>query len=209
MEVAVKNTQGTDTGRKVALPTEVFGLEAPSDHAIYEDVRNIMANRRQGTHKSKERGEVQGSNKKPYKQKGTGNARPGSKRSPLWRHGGRVFGPRPRSYGFHVNKKVSRLARRSALTYKAREEKILMVETFNMDAPKTQDFIKVLDALELSSTKILFVLPEDNKNLYLSSRNLHNATVVRAQDLNTYDILNADQLVLVEGSLEKIQQQLG
>ncbi|MCL4106342.1 UNVERIFIED_CONTAM: hypothetical protein GTU68_003503 [Idotea baltica] len=209
MEVAVKNTKGTETGRKVALPTEVFGLEAPSDHAIYEDVRNIMANRRQGTHKAKERGEVQGSNKKPYKQKGTGNARPGSKRSPLWRHGGRVFGPRPRSYGFHVNKKVSRLARRSALTYKAREEKILIVETFNMDAPKTKDFINVLNALELASTKILFVLPEDDKNLYLSSRNLPKANVVRAQDLNTYDILNADQLVLVEGSLEKIQQQLG
>jgi len=209
MEVAVKNTKGTETGRKVALPTEVFGLEAPSDHAIYEDVRNIMANRRQGTHKAKERGEVKGSNKKPYKQKGTGNARPGSKRSPLWRHGGRVFGPRPRSYGFHVNKKVSRLARRSALTYKAREEKILVVESFDLNAPKTKEFINVLNALELASTKILFVLPEDNKNVYLSSRNLPKANVVRAQDLNTYDILNAEQLVLVEGSLEKIQQQLG
>lgn len=209
MEVTVKNTQGADTGRKVTLPAEVFEVETPNDQAIYEDVRNILANRRQGTHKAKERGEVSGSNKKPYKQKGTGNARPGSKRSPLWRHGGRVFGPRPRSYGFHVNKKVSRLARRSALTYKARESKIMVVEAFSWDAPKTKQFIGILDALELSSSKVLLVLPDDNKNVYLSSRNIPKANVVRAQDLNTYDILNADRVVFVEDSVEKIQQQLG
>ena len=209
MEVAVKNTQGADTGRKVTLPAAVFGLETPNDQAIYEDVRNIMANRRQGTHKAKERGEVSGSNKKPYKQKGTGNARPGHKRSPLWRHGGRIFGPRPRDYGFNVNKKVSRLARRSALTYKARDSKVVVVEKFDMEAPKTKQFLSILNALELGTSKVLLVLPDDNKNIYLSSRNIPKTSVIRAQDLNTYDILNADQLVLIEDSVEKIQQQLG
>ncbi len=209
MEITVQNTQGADTGRKVTLPAEVFELETPNDQAIYEDVRNILANRRQGTHKAKERGEVSGSNKKPYKQKGTGNARPGSKRSPLWRHGGRVFGPRPRSYGFQVNKKVSRLARRSALTYKARESKVMVVESFDMDSPKTKQFLGILNALELSSSKVLFVLPDDNKNIYLSSRNIPKVNAVRAQDLNTYDILNADRVVFIEDSVEKIQQQLG
>ncbi len=209
MEVAVKNIQGADTGRTVTLPAEVFGLENPNKQAIYEDVRNIMANRRQGTHKAKERGEVSGSNKKPYKQKGTGNARPGHKRSPIWRHGGRIFGPRPRSYGFQVNKKVSRLARRSALTFKASQEKVMVVEKFDMEAPKTQQFLGILKALELDAMKTLLVLPDDNKNIYLSSRNIPKANVIRAQDLNTYDILNADRVVLVEDSVEKIQQQLG
>ncbi len=209
MEVTVQSTQGADTGRKVTLPAEVFDLEVPNDQAIYEDVRNILANRRQGTHKTKERGEVSGSKKKPYKQKGTGSARAGSKRSPLWRHGGRVFGPRPRSYGFQVNKKVSRLARCSALTYKARESKVMIVESFDMDSPKTKQLLLILNALELDSSKVLLVLPDDNKNIYLSSRNIPKTNVIRAQDLNTYDILNADRVVLVEESVEKIHQQLG
>ena len=209
MELAVKNIQGTDTGRKVSLPGEVFELETPNDHAIYEDVRQILARRRQGTHKAKERGEVSGSKKKPFRQKGTGNARQGHKRSPLFRHGGRIFGPRPRSYDFRLNKKVKRLARRSALTYKAKESKITVVEGFNLAAPKTKEFLSILKALELDNRKILLVLPEDNNNIYLSSRNLPKANVLRAGDLNTYDILNADELVLVEDSVAKIQQQLG
>lgn len=209
MEVAVKNIKGADTGRKVTLPGSVFGLEAPNDHAIYEDVRQILANRRQGTHKAKERGEVSGSKKKPYRQKGTGSARAGHKRSPLWRHGGRVFGPRPRNYGFRLNKKVKQLARRSALTYKAREEKITVVEKFDFAAPKTKEFLSILNALELGTTKVLLVVPGDNKNVYLSGRNLPKAQVIRANDLNTYDILNADTLVLVEDSVEMINQQLG
>lgn len=209
MELAVKNIQGSDTGRKVSLPGEVFGLENPNEQAVYEDVRQILANRRQGTHKAKERGEVSGSKKKPFRQKGTGNARQGNKRSPLFRHGGRIFGPRPRNYGFSLNKKVKRLARRSALTYKAQESKITVVESFNLSAPKTKDFLNILKALELDNRKILLVLPEDNNNIYLSSRNLPKTNVMRAGDLNTYDILNADELVLVEDSVAKIQQQLG
>ena len=209
MELAVKNIQGADTGRKVELPAEVFGVESPNDHALYQDVRQILANRRQGTHKAKERGEVSGSKKKPYRQKGTGNARAGHKRSPLWRHGGRVFGPRPRDYGFRLNKKVKRLARRSALTYKAREEQITVLEGFQLSGPKTKDFVAILQALELQNTKVLMVLPEDSKEIYLSSRNLPKALVRRASDLNTYDILNADRLVLIEGSVAKIKEQLG
>lgn len=209
MELAVKNIQGTDTGRKVSLPAEVFELEAPNNHAIFEDVRQILANRRQGTHKSKERGEVSGSKKKPFRQKGTGNARQGHKRSPLFRHGGRIFGPEPRDYGFRLNKKVKRLARRSALTFKAQESKITVLESFNLASPKTQDFLNILKALELDNRKVLLVIPDDNNNIYLSSRNLPKANVLRAGDLNTYDILNADVLVLIEDSVAKIQQQLG
>jgi len=209
MELAVKKIDGADTGRKVTLPTEVFGLETPNDHAIYQDVRQILANRRQGTHKAKERGEVSGSKKKPYRQKGTGNARSGHKRSPLWRHGGTVFGPRPRDYGFRLNKKIKQLARRSALTYKAREEQITVLEGFNLESPKTKDFLNILKALELDNAKVLMILPEDSKEIYLSSRNVPKAEVRRASDLNTYDILNADQLILVEASVDKIKEQLG
>lgn len=209
MELAVKKIDGADTGRTVNLPAEVFGLENPNDHAMYQDVRQILANRRQGTHKSKERGEVQGSKKKPYRQKGTGNARPGHKRSPLWRHGGRVFGPKPRDYGFRLNKKVKRLARRSALTYKAREEMITVVEGFQFEAPKTKQFLGILKALNLDNSKVLIVIPEDSNEIYLSSRNVPKALVRRASDLNTYDILNAERLVLVEESVVKIKEQLG
>ncbi|HHG85494.1 MAG TPA: 50S ribosomal protein L4 [Bacteroidetes bacterium] len=208
MEITVKNKEGADTGRKVTLSESIFGVE-PSDHAIYEDVRLILANARQGTHKAKERGEVSGSKKKPYRQKGTGNARPGSKRSPLWRHGGRVFGPKPRDYGFRLNKKVKRLARRSALTYKAREERIMVLENFQMESPKTKDFLSLMAALKLDTSKVLLVLSEDSKNIYLSGRNLPKTQVIRAEDLNTYDILNAESLVIVEDAVAKIEKQLG
>lgn len=208
MEVAVKNIQGKDTGRKVTLPEEVFGVEI-NDHAIYEDVRLIQANGRQGTHKAKERGEVSGSTKKPFRQKGTGGARGGHKRSPLLRHGGRVFGPKPRDYSFKLNRKIKRLARRSALTYKARESAIIVVENFSLAAPKTKEFIKILNALEISTNKVLMVIGEDSENIYLSGRNIPRTNVVRASDLNTIDILGADRLVIVEGAFAKITEQLG
>jgi large subunit ribosomal protein L4 len=208
MEVAVKNIQGKDTGRKVTLPEEVFGVEI-NDHAIYEDVRLIQANGRQGTHKAKERGEVSGSTKKPFRQKGTGGARGGHKRSPLLRHGGRVFGPKPRDYSFKLNRKIKRLARRSALTYKARESAIIVVENFSLAAPKTKEFIKILNALEISTNKVLMVIGEDSENIYLSGRNIPRTNIVRASDLNTIDILGADRLVIVEGAFAKITEQLG
>lgn len=209
MEVAVKNIQGAETGEKINLPGTVFGLENPSQHAVYEDVRNILANRRQGTHKAKERGEVSGSKKKPYRQKGTGNARPGHKRSPLWRHGGRVFGPRPRDYGFKVNRKVKRLARQSALTMKANEAAITVLDSIQMQAPKTKEFVTILKNLKLDNSKVLMVLPEGSKNVYLSGRNVPKVMVLRAEDLNTYDILNADVLVIAKDAIGTIEQQLG
>lgn len=207
MEVAVKNIQGKDTGRKVTLSEAIFGIE-PNDHAIYEDVRQIQANGRQGTHKAKERGEVSGSTKKPFRQKGTGGARGGHKRSPLWRHGGRVFGPKPRDYSFKLNKKIKRLARRSALSYKVRENGIVVLENFNLQAPKTKEFVKILKALELSNTKVVMVLPEDNQNIWLSGRNIPKTEVVRAADLNTIDILNAGHLLILEDALAKLNEQL-
>ncbi|MEM7369239.1 MAG: 50S ribosomal protein L4 [Bacteroidota bacterium] len=208
MEVAIYNIEGTDTGRRVKLDETIFAMEAPNDHAIYMDVRQIQANKRQGTHKAKERGEVSGTGKKPYRQKGTGNARAGDRKSPLWRHGGRVFGPRPRNYGFRLNKKVKRLARRSALTYKANEESIRVLEDFNFDAPKTKAFRNILDSLELGGKKVLFVLPGDNDNVYLSSRNLPKTNVIQADNLNTYDILNADMLVLTEEAVGVINERM-
>jgi large subunit ribosomal protein L4 len=207
MELLVKNIQGGETGRKVSLSEEIYGIE-PNDHAIFEDVRQIQANARQGTHKAKERGEVSGSTKKPFRQKGTGGARAGHKRSPLWRHGGRIFGPRPRNYGFKLNKKVKRLARRSALTYKARENSIIVLENFNLKAPKTKDFLAIMAGLKISARKVLIVLPEDNANIYLSGRNVPGTQVVRAADLNTLDILNAGCLILLEGAVDKINEQL-
>lgn len=208
MELTVKNIKGADTGEKVSLPESVFGIE-PNDHAIYQDVRQILANARQGTHKAKTRGEVSGSTKKPYRQKGTGNARQGHKRSPLWRHGGRVFGPEPHLYGFKLNKKVKRLARRSALSYKAKEAKITVLENFTLNAPKTKEMLSVLNNLKLNGTKVLLVLSDDNKNVYLSGRNIPKTNIVRAQDLNTYDILHADQVVILKDAVEKINEQLG
>jgi large subunit ribosomal protein L4 len=208
MELLVKNIKGGETGRKVSLPEEIYAIE-PNDHAIFEDVRQIQANGRQGTHKAKERGEVSGSTKKPFRQKGTGGARGGHKRSPLWRHGGRIFGPRPRTYGFKLNKKVKRLARRSALTYKARENSIIVLENFNLQAPKTKDFLAIMTGLKITARKVLLVLPEDNANIYLSGRNVPGTQVVRASDLNTLDILNAGLLILLEGAVDKINEQLG
>lgn len=208
MELTVYNIEGNKTPRTVELNDAVFGLENPNDHAIFLDVRLILANRRQGTHKSKERAEISGSNKKPYKQKGTGNARPGHKRSPLWRHGGTVFGPRPRDYGFKLNKKTRNVARRSALTYKVREEKVTVVENFAFDAPKTRQLLNILNNLELSQAKVLLVLGDGDKNIYLSGRNLPNAEVMTAADLNTYDILHADTLLVTEDAVQLINQRL-
>lgn len=208
MEVAVYNIEGSETGRKVSLEAQVFGIEAPNDQAIYQDVRLILANQRQGTHKAKERGEVHGTNKKPFRQKGTGNARQGDRKSPLFRHGGRIFGPRPRTYGFKLNKKVKGLARRSALTYKARENSIRVVEDFSFEAPKTKEFLNILTNLQLADQKVLFVMSEDDKTLYFSGRNLPKAQVMVASDLNTYDILHADTLLFTEGAVAVINENL-
>ena len=208
MEAIVYKIDGGKTSRKVELSDSIFGLETPNDHAIYQDIRLIQANRRQGTHKSKERGEIAGTKKKPYRQKGTGNARAGSRKSPLWRHGGRVFGPKPRDYGFGLNKKVKTIARKSALTYKAREEQVKVVENFGFDAPKTKEFINILDCFELSGKKVLMVLADDDKNIYLSGRNIPKTEVRTAAELNTYDILNAETLILTEGAVKVINERL-
>jgi len=208
MELTVYSIDGQDTGRKIDLNDKIFGLEAPSDHLIYQDVRLIQANRRQGTHKSKERGEVSGSKKKPYRQKGTGNARAGHKRSPLWRHGGTIFGPRPRDYSFRLNKKQKKLARKSALTYKAQEEGIKIVENFTFEAPKTRQFVSILDNLELAGKKILFVQAENDTNVFLSGRNIPKTEIRLAKDLNTYDIINADHLLITEEAVNVINEQM-
>jgi large subunit ribosomal protein L4 len=203
MDIAVKKYSGEDTGRKVNLSETVFGIE-PSDHAIYLDVKQYLANQRQGTHKSKERAEISGSTRKIKKQKGTGTARAGSIKSPIFKGGGRVFGPRPRDYGFKVNKKVKALARKSALTYKAKENGIAILEDFSFEAPKTKEYLKMLNALTLGEKKTLLVLPESDKNIVLSGRNIPNAKVVTATQLNTYDVLHADNILFVESSIERI-----
>ncbi|MDP5171660.1 MAG: 50S ribosomal protein L4 [Bacteroidia bacterium] len=208
MEVAVYNIEGAATGRMVNLEETVFGLETPSDQAIYQDVRLILANQRQGTHKAKGRSEVHGTNKKPFRQKGTGNARQGDRKSPLFRHGGRIFGPEPRDYGFKLNRKVKALARRSALTYKAREDKVKVVESFGFETPKTKEFLSILTKLNLADKKVLFVLPEQDNILYFSGRNLPKAQVVTAADLNTYDILHADTIVFLEDAVNVINERL-
>lgn len=206
MEAAVYTIEAQETGRSVDLAAGVFSLDNPSDHAIYQDVRFILANRRQGTHKSKERAEISGSNKKPYRQKGTGNARAGHKRSPLRRHGGTVFGPRPRNHSFKLNKKFRTLARKSALTYKAREEGIVVVENFDFEAPRTKEFLAILKNFELAGNKVLLVLSEESQNIYLSGRNIPKTNVMMASDLNTYDILNADKLLIQEGAIGIINE---
>ncbi|MEO0896078.1 MAG: 50S ribosomal protein L4 [Bacteroidota bacterium] len=209
MEVAVFSIEGKKTGRTAELADSVFGLETPNDHAIYLDVKYIQRNRRQGTSKSKERSEVSGTNKKPFRQKGTGNARQGDRKSPLFpRSGGTIFGPRPRTYKSKLNKKVKSLARKSALTYKAREEGICVVENFSMEAPKTKEFLSIMNALELTSKKVLFVVEGDNKNIYLSGRNIPKKNVMNASDISTYDILLADTLVLTEDALKSINDKL-
>jgi large subunit ribosomal protein L4 len=205
MELSVLNINGTETGRSVTLSEQIFGIE-PNDHAIYLDVKQYLANQRQGTHKSKERGEIAGSTKKIKKQKGTGTARAGAITSPVFVGGGRVFGPRPRNYGFKLNKKVKQLARRSALSYKALDNDIFVVENFELSAPKTKELIKIANNLKINDKKSIFVLPEENKNLYLSSRNLPGVSVVIASELTTYHILNANSLVILEGSIAKIEE---
>lgn len=205
MEIKVLNKAGQETGRTVTLDEQIFGIE-PSDHAIYLDVKQILANKRQGTHSSKERGEVSGSTRKLKKQKGTGTARSGSIKSPVFRGGGRVFGPRPRNYDFKLNKKVKELARKSALTYKALEEAILVVEDFSFETPKTREMVQISNNLKINDKKSLFVLPEENKNIYLSSRNLQAVSVITASELNTYQILNAKKVVVLESSVSKIEE---
>jgi large subunit ribosomal protein L4 len=207
MELAVYNSNGQETGRKISLSKDIFGIE-PNDHAIYLDVKQILANRRQGTHKSKERAEVSGSTRKLKRQKGTGGARAGSIKSPVFVGGGRIFGPRPRDYSFRLNKKVKQLARKSALTYKALENGIVLVENFNFEKPSTKNYNSILNKLKVSDKKTLVVVPEMNENLYLSSRNLQRSKVVIASDLNTYDILNASSIVLFENSVQSIENLL-
>ena len=205
MELSVYNIQGQDTGKKVALNDAVFGIE-PNDHAIYLDVKQFLANQRQGTHKSKERSEVSGSTRKLHKQKGTGGARIGDINSPVLLGGGRVFGPKPRDYRFKLNKKVKALARKSALTYKAQENAIVVVEDFSFEAPKTKEFVALTKKLQVADKKIVLVLSDQNKNVYLSARNLTNARVITLSDLNTYRVLDNKALVLTESALEAINQ---
>jgi large subunit ribosomal protein L4 len=207
MEAKVLDFNGKDTGRKVQLSDSVFGIE-PNNHAVYLDVKQYLANQRQGTHKAKERAEVAGSTRKIKKQKGTGTARAGSAKNPLFKGGGTVFGPRPRSYSFKLNKSLKRLARKSAFSIKAKESNIIVLEDFNFETPNTKNFINVLKALELENKKSLFVLGDVNKNVYLSSRNLKGSSVVSNLELSTYAILNANNLVLLESSLEIIEENL-
>lgn len=203
MELSVLNINGQETGKKVTLNDAIFGIE-PNDHVIYLDVKQYLANQRQGTAKSKERSEMSGSTRKLGRQKGGGGARRGDINSPVLVGGARVFGPKPRDYGFKLNKKVKILARKSALAYKAQENAIVVVDQFNMDSPKTKDFLNITKNLKVEGKKTLVVLPEINKNVYLSARNLQKAEVMRANDINTYKVLNADVLVIVEDSLKTI-----
>ena len=207
MEIAVLKNSGEDTGRKVTLSGDIFGIE-PNDHATYLDVKQYLANQRQGTHKSKQRAEIAGSTRKIKKQKGTGTARAGSIKSPVFRGGGRVFGPEPRDYHFKLNKKLKVLARKSALAYKAKDNNLLILEDFTFDAPKTKEYKKMIDVLSLSGKKTLIVVAELDKNVVLSGRNIQNTKVITADALNTYDVLNAENLLLSESSVEKIENLL-
>lgn len=207
MKVAVLDIHGKETGRSVELNDSIFAIE-PNDHAVYLDAKQFLANKRQGTHKAKERADITGSTRKIKKQKGTGTARAGSIKSPIFRGGGRVFGPRPRSYSFKLNKNLKRLARKSALSIQAKKENIVVMENFDFEAPKTKNFTAILQALGLERKKSLFVLGESNKNVYLASRNLKSLKTVSDSGLNTYDILNANKVVLLEGSLEGIESNL-
>lgn len=207
MELSIYNIEGKDTGRKVTLNSDIFTIE-PNDHAIYLDVKQYLANQRQGTHKSKERAEIHRTTKKLKRQKGTGGARAGSMKSPLFRGGGRVFGPQPRDYSFKLNKKLKQLARVSALAYKAKENAITIVEDFSFETPKTKTYIDILGKLQLTGKKTLMVVSDSNKNIYLSSRNLQRTKVVEASSLNTYDIMNAQNLLVCEKSLTLIETTL-
>jgi large subunit ribosomal protein L4 len=207
MKVAVLDIKGKDTGRKVELSKEVFGIE-PNEHAIYLDVKQYLAHQRQGTHKAKERAEIAGRTRKIKKQKGTGTARAGSIKSPIFRGGGRIFGPRPKDYTQKLNKNVKRLARKSALSLKSSDKSLLVVEDFNFEAPKTKDFTDILKSLGIDGKKSLIVLGDSNNNVYLSSRNLKGSEVVKNSELSTYKILNAKSLVLLESAIEGIESNL-
>ncbi len=205
MEVNVLNLSGKETGAKVQLPESVFGV-TPNDHAIYLDVKQYLANQRQGTHKSKQRNEIAGSTRKLHKQKGTGGARAGSIKSPLFNGGGRVFGPQPRDYSFKLNKKLKQVARKSALSYKAQENNVLVLDAVNFDTIKTKNYVALVNALNVADEKTLLVLPAYDNNVYLSSRNLKKAKVVVASDLNTYDVLNATKLLLTTESVKTLEE---
>jgi large subunit ribosomal protein L4 len=207
MEVKVLNVSGKETGAKVQLPESVFGIE-PNDHAIYLDVKQFLANQRQGTHKSKQRNEIAGSTRKLYKQKGTGGARAGSIKSPLFNGGGRVFGPQPRDYSFKLNKKLKVLARKSALSYKAKDDNIVVLEDFKFDAIKTKSYIQMVADLNVTNVRTLLVLATADTNVYLSSRNLKKTKVIIADQLNTYDVLNAGKLLLTAGALKTLEEAL-
>ena len=208
MELNVLNKTGKETGKKVILADDIFGIE-PNDHVIYLDVKQYLANKRQGTHKAKERGEVVGSTRKIKRQKGTGTARAGSIKSPVLRGGGRVFGPRPRDYSFKLNKKVKQLARKSAFSYKASANNILVVEDFDLQEPKTKEIVDFKNNLKINDKKLLLVLSNENKNIYLSARNLKKLKVLTVSQLNTYDVLNSETMVLTESSIDRINQVFG
>jgi large subunit ribosomal protein L4 len=207
MEVAVIKYSGEKTSKKVNLPETVFGIE-PNDHAIYLDVKSILANKRQGTHKSKQRNEITGSSKKLKKQKGTGGARAGNIKNPQFKGGGRIFGPTPRDYSFKLNKKVKDLARKSALSYKAKDNSIAVLEDFSFDSAKTKQYLNLLSALSLGDKKTLLILPENNKNIVLSGRNIQNTKVTTADQINTYDLMHADNVIFVESSISKVENLL-
>jgi len=205
MEINVLNISGKETGAKVQLPDAIFSIK-PNDHAIYLDVKQYLANQRQGTHKSKQRNEIAGSTRKLYKQKGTGGARAGSIKSPLFNGGGRVFGPQPRDYSFKLNKKLKSLARKSALTYKAQENSVVVLEDFSFDEIKTKNYLQLVTSLNLSGEKTLLVLPNQDNNVYLSSRNIQRAKVTTAAQLNTYDVLNASKLLLTTRTVKLLEE---
>ena len=207
MKLNVLNITGEDTGKKIELKDAIFGIE-PNDHAIYLDIKQYMANNRQGTHKSKEKWEIVSSTRKIKRQKGTGTARAGSNKSPIFRGGGRIFGPQPRDYSFKLNKKVKKLARKSALTYKAKEECIKIIEDFSLESPKTKEYANILNNLQIQDKKSLIILNHPNKDIYLSSRNIPGTKVVTVSELTTYDIMNCSSLVFVESSLLILQNML-
>jgi large subunit ribosomal protein L4 len=207
MELAILNTTGTETGKKLKLSENVFGV-TPNDHAIYLDVKQYLANQRTGTHKAKEKSEVSGSTKKLHKQKGTGGSRKGSIKSGTFVGGARIHGPRPRDYSFKLNKKLKQLARKSALTYKAKENNITILENFNIDSPKTKQYLTILNSLKMNTEKTLLVISDYNDNIYRSSRNLPKAKVMTARDLNTYEILAANKLIVMESALPVIEETL-
>ena len=207
MKLNVLNITGEDTGKKIELKDAIFGIE-PNDHAIYLDIKQYMANNRQGTHKSKEKWEIVSSTRKIKRQKGTGTARAGSNKSPIFRGGGRIFGPQPRDYSFKLNKKVKKLARKSALTYKAKEECITVIEDFSLESPKSKEYANILNNLQIQDKKSLIILNHPNKDIYLSSRNIPGTKVVTVSELTTYDIMNCSSLVFVESSLDVLQNML-